>query len=133
MLLSHTNASLPLSQINRLYPVCIIFFQVSYHPDGVGKGRKEFSSKTIALDRTGAVMPHPAVSLSLSLAALLLRSLQLAPPRCLSPLLALRAPLPKRRLFSQTLSHLRFQRCPELGRRQPPPCQVPQSSDPGSQ
>ena len=103
MLLPHTNASLPLSQINRLYPVCIIFFQVSYHPDGVGKGREEFSSTTIALDHSGAVMPHPAVSLSLSLAALLLRSLQLAPPRCLSPLLALQVPLPKRRLFSQTV------------------------------
>ena len=67
MLLPHTNASLPLSQINRLYPVHIIFFQVLYHPDGVRRGREESSSKTIALNGGRALMPCGSVSLSLGL------------------------------------------------------------------
>lgn len=32
-------------------PVCIVFFQVSYHPDGVGGGREESSSKTTTLQQ----------------------------------------------------------------------------------
>ena len=36
-----------LSQINRLLSVCLIVFQVSYHPDGVGEGRDESSSYII--------------------------------------------------------------------------------------
>ena len=47
MLLFHTYTSSPISQINRLYPVCTLFFQVSYQPDGEGKGREESSSYTI--------------------------------------------------------------------------------------
>lgn len=65
-LFSYTDASPLLSQVNRLYPVHIIF-QVMYHSDGVGDGRKEFSSKTITLDGVGMLMPLLPVSLNLRL------------------------------------------------------------------
>lgn len=37
-------------------PVCIVFFQVSYHPDGVGGGREESSSKTTTLCEEKQIM-----------------------------------------------------------------------------
>ena len=47
-------------QISRIYPVCIVFFQVSNHPNGVGERREESSSKTVTQE-SGRL---PPVSLS---------------------------------------------------------------------
>ena len=44
--LVHRLALNPLSHTSQ---GCIVFFQVSHHPDGVGEEREESSSKTIAL------------------------------------------------------------------------------------
>ena len=63
MLLSHTCASSSPSQISRLYPILIVFFQVSHHPGGVGEGREESSSYMIT-DGCGRGWSHhfPPVS-----------------------------------------------------------------------
>ena len=94
MLLSHTNASPPQFQINRLYIACIAFFQVTYHPDGVGEGREESSSKTITWDGGGVLTVLPPVSLSFRAppAALPLQSLQPVLPWPPLPDLAFPAP-----------------------------------------
>ena len=59
MFLSHTKASL--SPINR-YPVCIVFFPVSYQPDGLAEGKEESSSKIITWDEGRVFTPFPPVS-----------------------------------------------------------------------
>ena len=65
MLLSDTYAASPRSQINRIYPMCTIFFKVTHRPNGVREGREEPSNSALPRGGGGMLAQLPPVSLSL--------------------------------------------------------------------